>query len=384
MSDNKLLNTKIGILGGGQLGLMLGQEASNLCLDIHFLDKDTSYPVSSISPNIRKGDFTDYEDVIQFGQKMDVISIEIENVNVDALKYLEEKGKKVYPQSRVIRIIKDKGIQKQFYKEKNLPSSPFQLYESKSEIVSALSSGIIKYPFVQKSRMFGYDGKGVIVIKSSDDNNLIFDTPSVIEDLIDIDKELAVIVGRNAKGETTLFETTEMVFNEKGNLLDYLISPSAVNDNIKKTCKELALQVITELDMIGLLAVELFLTKNGEILINEVAPRPHNSGHHTIEANAKSQFRILLDILLDQELRQNESQTYSAIYNILGDLEHNGSPIYQGIDKVLSLDNIYVHLYNKKQTKPMRKMGHITLIGDSPKVLLEKINFIKQNLKVVA
>ncbi|MDA8692617.1 5-(carboxyamino)imidazole ribonucleotide synthase [Saprospiraceae bacterium] len=384
MSKKNLLNTKIGILGGGQLGLMLGQEASNLCLDLHFLDKDTSYPVSAISPNIHKGDFTDYENVMEFGKQMDVISIEIENVNVDALRDLEEKGKKVYPQSRVIRIIKDKGIQKQFYKDNNLPSSPFQLFESKSEIIKAVENGSISYPFVQKSRMFGYDGKGVVVIKSSDDNDEIFDTPSVIEDLVDIDKELAVIVGRNSMGETTLFDTTEMVFNEKGNLLDYLVSPSSVNEDIKKTCKELALKVITELDMIGLLAVELFLTKDGDVLINEVAPRPHNSGHHTIEAYAKSQYRILLDVLLDQELRQNESKNYSAIYNILGDTEHKGSPIYQGLEKVLLLDNIYVHLYNKKQTKPMRKMGHITLIGDSPEILLEKINFIKQNLKVVA
>ena len=384
MSDKNILNAKIGILGGGQLGLMLGQEASNLCLDIHFLEKDTTYPVSGISRHIHKGDFTDYNDVMQFGEEMDVLSIEIENVNVDALKDLEEKGKKVYPQSRVVRIIKDKGIQKEFYKSKNLPSSPFRLFESKSEILEAIENKSLSYPFVQKSRMFGYDGKGVVVIKSANDNDKIFDTPSVIEDLVNIDKELAVIVGRNSKGEMTLFDTTEMVFNEKGNLLDYLISPSSVSEDIKKVCNELALKVITELDMIGLLAVELFLTKEGEVLINEVAPRPHNSGHHTIEAYPKSQFRILLDILLDQELRENESTSYSAIYNILGDQNYTGAPIYQGLEKVLSLDDIYVHLYNKKETRPMRKMGHITILGNTQEILLEKINFIKQNLKVVA
>ena len=384
MSNNKILNTKIGVLGAGQLGLMLGQEASKLCLDIHFLDKETTFPASAISNNIHKGDFKDYDDVLRFGSSMDVISIEIENVNVEALQTLEDNGKKVYPQPRVIKIIKDKGLQKDFYKIHNLPTSEYTLVNNKSELLKAIEDGTINYPFVQKARTAGYDGKGVVVIKSADNNELMFDTPSVIEDLVDIDKELAVIIGRNAKGETTTFDTTEMVFNEKGNLLDYLICPSSVDDSIKERCNALALEIITQMDMIGLLAVEFFLTKDGEILINEVAPRPHNSGHHTIEANHKSQFRILLDILLDLELSDNTSETISAIYNVIGDIEHTGIPIYQGIEKVLSLDDTYVHLYNKKMTKPMRKMGHITLLGMSSNELIEKIEFIKKNLKVIA
>jgi len=384
MSNNKILNTKIGILGAGQLGLMLGQEASKLCLDIHFLDKETTFPVSIISNNIHKGDFKNYDDVLKFGSLMDVISIEIENVNVEALQTLEDSGKKVYPQPRVIKIIKDKGLQKDFYENKELPTSDFILIDNKSEILKAIANRTISYPFVQKSRMAGYDGKGVVVIKSADHNDLIFDTPSVIEELVDIDKELAVIVGRNAKGDTTIFDTTEMVFNDKGNLLDYLICPSSVDKTIIEKCNKLAFEIITKLDMIGLLAVEFFLTKTGDILINEVAPRPHNSGHHTIEANHKSQFRILLDILLDLDISDNSSDSISAIYNVIGDINYTGSPIYQGIEKVLSLENTYVHLYNKKLTKPMRKMGHITLIGKSPNELLEKIEFIKKNLKVIA
>ncbi len=384
MSTNNMLNKKIGVLGAGQLGLMLGQEASKLCLDIHFLDKEISFPASAISSNIHKGNFNDYDDVLRFGASMDVVTIEIENVNVEALKALEKDGKKVYPQARVIEIIKDKGLQKQFYKNQDLPTSDFVLLENKSSILQAIENGNISYPFVQKSRTAGYDGKGVVVIKSAADNDRIFDTPSVIEDLVDIDKELAVIIGRNAKGDITVFDTTEMVFNDKGNLLDYLICPSSVSDQVKLKCSDLAQQIITKLDMIGLLAVEFFLTKSGDILINEVAPRPHNSGHHTIEANPKSQYRILLDILLDLELRDNATDRISAIYNIIGDIDHTGTPIYQGLEKVLSLDNTHVHLYNKKITKPMRKMGHITLIGKSSNELLEKIEFIKQNLKVIA
>jgi 5-(carboxyamino)imidazole ribonucleotide synthase len=384
MSNNNLLNTKIGVLGAGQLGLMLGQEASNLCLDIHFLDKSKDFPASAISNKIYEGSFTDYDNVIAFGKDKDVITIEIENVNTEALKQLENDGIKVYPQARVIEVIKDKGLQKQFYDKLGLPTSPFQLFDDKASILKAIDVSQLQYPFVQKSRQFGYDGKGVVVIKSIDDNDKIFDTSSMIEELVDIDKELAVIIGRNEKGQITTFDTTEMVFNPDGNLLDYLMCPSSVSEEIKQRCTQLATEIIKGLDMIGLLAVEFFLDKQGKVIINEVAPRPHNSGHHTIEANAKSQYRILLDILLGFDMKENMSKSHAAIYNIIGDPAHTGDPIYQGLDKVLSLEDTYVHLYNKKTTKPLRKMGHITILGDSKDILLSKIEFIKANLKVVA
>jgi len=384
MSKKDIHKLKIGVLGGGQLGLMMAQEASKLCLDIHFLDKEVTYPVSAVSQNITCGDYNNYDDVIAFGQDKDVITIEIENVNVDALKELEKKGVEVWPQSDVISIIKDKGLQKNFYTENKIPTSPYHLYNDKQEVVAAISSKEIDFPFVQKSRLAGYDGKGVTVIDNENDLNKIFDCPSVLEQKIIIKKELAMIIGRYQNDDISTFELTEMVFNPVGNLLDYLLCPADVDESITQECRSIATDIITKLDMRGILAVEFFLSEDNEIIVNEVAPRPHNSGHHTIEANRKSQYGMLLDIITNLPKVDNTSHSLSAIYNILGDKNHTGAPIYEGIDKVLSLSNTYVHLYNKSITKPLRKMGHVTVLADKKSELIDKINYIKDNLKVIS
>ncbi|NNE13906.1 MAG: 5-(carboxyamino)imidazole ribonucleotide synthase [Saprospiraceae bacterium] len=375
---------KIGVLGGGQLGRMLQQEASALDLNISFLDKAKDFPTGLITHNFVVGDFNNYDDVIRFGLDKDIVTIEIEAVNADALSELESKGVKVYPQSRVIKTIKDKGLQKQFYSDNNFPTSKYILAVDKDDIINKIKSGEINYPFVQKARTDGYDGKGVVVIKDSNATAQIMDVPSVIEHLVDIDKEIAIIVARNEYHQITTFPLTEMVFDEKGNLLDYLISPANVIEDVINHATSLAHKLITSFDMVGLLAVELFLTKDGEILINEVAPRTHNSGHHTINANDVSQFQMQLRSICNLTLCPPRPRSkYSAIVNVLGTYDTTvGPPFYEGINEILNQEGIFPHIYGKKIVKPLRKMGHVTILSDDEVDLLEKVNFVKQTLKV--
>jgi len=366
------------------LGRMLQQEASKLDLNLHFLDKSIDFPAGLISHNFTIGDFKDYNDVLSFGEDKDIITIEIENVNTQALKELETQGKKVYPQPNVIEIIKDKGLQKQFYKKHSIPTSGFFLVENKQEIKNKLEDGTLKYPFVQKSRLAGYDGKGVVVIKNESEIEKSFDVSSVIEELVDIDKELAIIIVRNSKGETNHFPTTEMVFNPKGNLLDYLICPTDISNTINDKALEIAKKIITTLDMVGVLAVELFLTKSGDVIVNEVAPRTHNSGHHTIDANINSQFNLHLRSILNLSLGDTKQiRPYAAIINVLGDIESKiGTPTYHGLESIINENEVFPHFYGKKVVKPLRKMGHVNITASSKEILIEKINKIKNTLIV--
>ncbi len=375
---------KIGILGGGQLGRMFLQEATRLDLDLYFMDKGFDFPVPRIFPQFVLGNFTAYDDVMAFGKTLDIISIEIENVNTAALNELESMGKEVYPQPAVISIIKDKGKQKDFYIDHDIPTSTYKKIGSAEEILAEIESGHISYPFVQKSREAGYDGKGVAVIRSQTDHNKIIDAPSIIEELIDIDKELAIIIARNPQGETTHFDVTEMVFNETGNLLDHLICPSAVSENIKNECLTLADKLIKDLDMVGILAVEFFLTKDGKILVNECAPRPHNSGHHTIDACNYSQFHIHMRSILSLPLPVIKQSTPSVMYNLLGEGDHAGPVSYEGMKETLAISEVYIHLYGKQVCKPLRKMGHVNIMGDSQEELMRKLNLVKKSLKVKA
>ena len=374
---------KIGVLGGGQLGRMMLQESTTWDLDIYFLDKAFDYPVPSIYKRFQEGDFNNYKDVVDFGEKMDIITIEIENVNTDALKHLESLGKKVYPQASIIEIIKDKGLQKAFYDKENIPSSPFIYEESKASILKSIKEGKITYPFIQKSRLAGYDGKGVSAIISDGDLNKIIDAPSIIEELIDIKKELAVIVSRNTSGELASFPVVEMVFNPKGNLLDYLICPSTITEEVAAKCDQIARTIISKLEMVGILAVEFFLTKSGEILVNEVAPRAHNSGHHTLNYNNYSQYNFHIRALLDLPFPPTRPlYTYGLMWNILGEPGHTGPPHYEGIRDILEIEGVYPHIYGKKITKPLRKMGHINIVGDSREEVLSKLDAVKNKLKV--
>ena len=375
---------KIGVLGGGQLGRMLQQEASTMGLDLHFLDQSKAFPAGQLAHNFIQGDFKNYDDVVAFGSTMDIITIEIENVNAEALSYLESKGVTVYPQAKVIHLIKDKGLQKQFYKDHNIATSAFDLYADKTAILEAIQNQNIHFPFVQKSRLAGYDGKGVAVIKSEDDMGKIMDVPSVIEYFVDIDKELAIIIARNQNGDINAFPVTEMVFNEEGNLLDYLICPSSVSEDVQLECERIAKEIITKMEMVGLLAVELFLTKKGEVIVNEVAPRPHNSGHHTIDANVNSQFNLHLRSILGLSLGDTSMLKPAVMINVLGEKGHTGPADYKGLEEVLKIDGVFPHLYGKKMVKPLRKMGHLTILAGDISDALYKMSQVKSKLKVEA
>ena len=370
---------RLGILGGGQLGRMFIQEAISYDIQVHIMDTDESCPSYIIANSFTKGDITDYNDVIAFGEKLDVLTVEIENVNIEALYDLEKQGVTVYPQPRVLEIIKDKGLQKKFYSENNIPTASFIITE-KSPNKNKIQESI---PFVQKLRKGGYDGRGVTIVETVEDMDSIFEEASIIEELIAFSKELSVIVARNKSGETVVYPAVECEFNSV-NLVEYLFSPADIDSDIERKAAEIAIDVINKIDMVGILAVELFLTEGGEILVNEIAPRPHNSGHHTIECNVTSQFEQHLRSVLDLPLGSTELTRYGVMINLLGNEGYNGLARYEGLNEVLKENDVHVHLYGKKMTKPFRKMGHITVASatmDKAKKIAESI---KGKIKVVA
>lgn len=376
----QISDLKLGILGGGQLGRMLIQEAINYNLTSLVLDPDPEAPCKHIANYFECGSITDFDTVYNFGKKADIITIEIEKVNIEALDQLEKEGKLVYPQARVIRLIQDKGVQKQFFKENDIPTAPFQLVNTKEDIRNSNFS----FPYMLKQRKDGYDGKGVMKINSIAEIDHAFDAPCLIEELIDFEKEIAVIVSRNAKGEVKTFPMVEMEFNSEANLVEFLISPSTYPESIQHRAEEIAKQIAASLNITGLLAVEMFVTKNGEILVNELAPRPHNSGHHTIEGNYVSQFEQHLRAIFNLPLGDTRAINNAVMINLLGEKGHTGVANYQGLEKVMALDGVYVHLYGKKYTKPFRKMGHITVVDQNREGAIEKAQIIKHTLKVIS
>lgn len=371
---------RFGLIGGGQLGRMLIQEAINFDVNIHVLDNDVEAPCKSLATSFTHGAITDYETVYQFGKDKDLITIEIENVNVDALEQLEKEGKEVYPQPHILRLIKDKGLQKSFYQKHGIPTAPFYLVQSKSE----LSDDEINFPYVQKLRTGGYDGKGVQIIKTKEDLIQAFDAPSVIEQMIPFDKELSVIVARNKNGETKTFPVVECEFNPDANLVELLFSPANISQELEKKASELAIQVIDQLGMIGILAVEFFLTKEGDLLVNEIAPRPHNSGHHTIECNVCSQFEQHLRSVLNLPLGDTSMIQAGAMINLLGEVGYNGPVFYSGLEKVIGLKGVQPHIYGKTQTKPFRKMGHITITDDTIEKVLSRTKEVQKEIRVIS
>jgi len=382
--NKKELNKKIGILGGGQLGKMMCQAGSKWNLDLSCLESIMDCPAANACNNIQLGSFTNYEDVMNFGADKDIITIEIESVNLKALQDLEKQGKRVYPQASVIEIIQDKGLQKEFYKTNQLASSEFQLFESISEIKKKVAAGTLQIPFVQKLRKGGYDGRGVHVVKTKDDLDDLLVGSSLIEDLVEIDKEISVIVARNAKGEISAFPVVEMEFNPKANLVEFLISPARISEALEAEAIALAKQLIGKLEMVGLLAVELFLTKTGKLLINEAAPRAHNSGHHTIEASYTSQYEQLLRAIMGLPLGSTENISPAVMMNLLGAEGFTGDAKYQGFEDIIDLAGVNVHIYGKKQTKPYRKMGHITVLASNLDEAIKKANLVKQKITIVA
>lgn len=371
---------KLGILGGGQLGRMLIQEAINYNLTTLVLDPDADAPCKHIANYFENGSITDYDTVYNFGKKADIITIEIEKVNVEALEQLEKEGKKVYPQSRVIRLIQDKGIQKQFFKENDIPTAPFMLVNSKDD----LTNGKFQFPYILKLRKDGYDGKGVMRINDANDVKNAFQAPTLIEELVHFEKEIAVIVARNANGDVKTFPMVEMEFNSEANLVEFLISPSTYPESIQERAEKIAKDIAAALNITGILAVEMFITKHGDILVNELAPRPHNSGHQTIEGNYVSQFGQHLRAIFNLPLGDTRSISNAIMVNVLGEKGHDGVAKYDGLEKILSIDGVYVHLYGKKYTKPFRKMGHLTIIDQNREKAIEKARFVQQTLKVIS
>jgi 5-(carboxyamino)imidazole ribonucleotide synthase len=371
---------KLGILGGGQLGRMLIQQAINYNVTIKVLDPDREAPCRKLCDEFTAGSLSDYETVYNFGKNVDMITIEIEKVNVDALAQLEKEGVLVYPQSRIIRLIQDKGLQKQFFKENGIPTADFQIISSPQQ----LQQSFIPFPYIQKLRKDGYDGKGVY--KVADESYLpgAFKEPSLIEKWIDFEKEIAVIVARNENGDISTFPLVEMEFNPQANLVEFLISPSTLPFEILERAEQVAKKIAESLKIVGILAVEMFLDKHGKILVNELAPRPHNSGHQTIEGNVVSQFEQHLRAIFNQPLGDTACLNNAIMVNILGEVGYEGPSIYQGIEKILKIPGVYVHLYGKALTKPFRKMGHVTIVDSDREKAIEKARLVQQTLKVIS
>ncbi len=371
---------RLGILGGGQLGRMLIQQAINYNVTVKVLDPDREAPCRKLCDEFVVGSLSDYETVYNFGKKVDLLTIEIEKVNVDALEQLEREGVTVYPQARVIRLIQDKGLQKQFFKENGIPTAEFQVISSAQQ----LAQSNIPFPYIQKLRRDGYDGKGVYKVVDESYLAGAFTEPSLIERWVDFEKEIAVIVARNEKGELSTFPLVEMEFNPEANLVEFLISPSTLPFEVQQEAADIAKKIAESLKIVGLLAVEMFLDKSGKILVNELAPRPHNSGHQTIEGNVVSQFEQHLRAIFNQPLGNTESLSNAIMINVLGEADYEGPAVYQGIEKVLKSPGVYIHLYGKALTKPFRKMGHVTIVDNDREKAIEKARFVQQTLKVIS
>lgn len=369
---------KAGILGGGQLGRMLLQAAINYPVETFILENDVDCPSAHLCHHFIKGDITNFDDVYAFGKGLDVITIEIENVNVEALIKLEEQGVAVYPTPAALSIIKNKILQKNFYKQHSIPTSDFVITHTQEELQSHLAF----FPAVHKLAHGGYDGKGVVSINTAADTDKGFDAPAVLEKKVKIKSELAVIIAVNEKGETAIYPPVDMVFDPLLNLLSHQVSPAEVDEKVFWKAEAIALRVVKELKSPGIFAVELFADIDGNVLVNETAPRVHNSGHHTIEANYSSQFDMLWRIMLKYPLGNPDHILPAAIVNLIGEKDHVGPALYEGLEEILAMDNVFVHIYGKKQTKPGRKMGHVTILSNEKQELRHKANQIKQLLFV--
>jgi 5-(carboxyamino)imidazole ribonucleotide synthase len=371
---------KVGILGGGQLGRMLLQAAANYPVETHVLEADDDCPAAHLCRHFVKGSIRDFDTVYNFGKSLNAITIEIENVNIDALEKLESEGVKVFPKPSVLRIIKNKAAQKKYYTEFSIPTAEYTILNSKQEI----SANSRLLPAVQKLAEGGYDGKGVEIIDTLSDAEKGFDGESVLERKVKIKKEIAQIVAVDANGKTALYPPVEMLFNKDFNLLDYQLCPADISKNVLWKIEAIASSVVRNFNSPGIFAVELFVDVNDDVLVNETAPRVHNSGHHTIEAHFSSQFDMLWRIILGYPLGNTIAILSSAMINVIGSEGHSGPALYEGLEEVLTIDNAFVHIYGKSDTKPGRKMGHITVISNEKADLVHKANKIKTLMRVVS
>jgi 5-(carboxyamino)imidazole ribonucleotide synthase len=370
--------TRAGILGGGQLGRMLLQEAANYPVETWVLESDPGCPAAHLCHHFVQGSIQDFNTVLDFGRKVDCLTIEIEHVNVEALEQLASEGLPIYPRPAALRIIQDKILQKAFYAQHEIPTAPFHIINASAELPRHAAF----LPAVQKLGKGGYDGKGVQVLRTEADFGMGFDAPSVLEKLIPIHKELALMVALNERGEAAIYPPVEMVFDPALNLLDYQLCPAELPEKTYWKAEAIALSVARNLGSPGLFAIEMLLDKDQQIYVNETAPRVHNSGHHTIEAHYSSQFDMLWRILLGYPLGNTEPISPSIMLNILGEEGFSGTAVYEGLTETLSVENAFVHLYGKHQTKPGRKMGHVTILSKEKAELLYQARKIKQTLKV--
>jgi len=375
-------NLKLGIIAGGQLAKMLIQEASKWDLTTFVLDEEENCPAGGIASFFVKGNPSDYHSVYRFGKMVDVLTFEIENINIDALKQLKSEGLRISPDPEILELIQDKGLQKEFYLKNNIPTSPVKLFTNSSEINISINNHETSFPFVQKLKKGGYDGKGVAVINNKSELHKLLQGESIVEDKIEITKEISVIAARNLKGEIKCYPVVEMIFNPNANLLDKLICPATITHEQNERAIQIATSIIEELNMTGLLAVEFFIDRNGDVIVNESAPRPHNSGHHTIESVITSQFEQHLRAILNLPLGSTRLKMPAVMVNILGSESFEGAVRYEGLTESMAIEGVKIHLYGKKITRPFRKMGHATILSSDLESALIKADKVKQLIKV--
>ncbi|MEL6810015.1 MAG: 5-(carboxyamino)imidazole ribonucleotide synthase [Bacteroidota bacterium] len=374
----------LGILGGGQLGKMMLYETRKFDITTHVLDPSAEAPCKIACDYFEQGDLMDFDTVYSFGKKVNVLTFEIEGVNIDALAQLEEEGKKVYPSSKTLRHIQDKGVQKQFYKTHRIPTSPFLVFDSKNALNEAIVRKELHYPFVWKSCTGGYDGKGVSIIRDAEDIIPLSSGSCIAEKLIPFKNELAVIVARNPSGQVKTYPVVEMEFHPEANQVEYVICPARIDEAVAQKARAVAAQVSEAFEHVGLLAVEMFQTEDDEILVNEVAPRPHNSGHYSIEASYTNQFEQQIRAILDLPLGKTDSKLGGIMVNLVGAEGHTGAVVYENIDRIMAMEGVTPHIYGKKQTRPFRKMGHVTIVDQDIAEARKVAEEVKKTIKVIS
>ncbi len=377
-------NFKLGILGGGQLGKMMLYETRKFDIYTKVLESSNDAPCKISCNEFVLGDLMDFDAVYNFGKQVDVLTIEIENVNLDALEKLEDEGLKVYPPTKALRIIQNKAKQKLFYVDHDIPTAEFSRFAYASEIEDSIDNGGLEFPFVWKAAQFGYDGQGVKVVRSMEDVKGLPPGECIAEEMIPFKNELAVIVVRSPSGQVVTYPVVEMEFHPEANQVEYVICPARIHDTVAKKAREVALHVSKKIDHIGILAVEMFQTKEDEILVNEVAPRPHNSGHYSIEASYTNQFEQHIRAILDLPLGKTDSKVAGIMVNLVGAEGHTGDVVYEHIEEIMALEGVTPHIYGKKQTRPFRKMGHVTIVNEDIKEARRIAQKVKETIKVIS
>ncbi len=377
-------NFTLGILGGGQLGKMMLYDTRKFDIKTHVLDPSAEAPCRIACDYFEQGDLMDFETVYRFGKKVDVLTFEIEGVNVDALEKLASEGITVYPAPETLRIIQDKGTQKTFYDQHKIPTAPFTLFATKTDLIDAYKAGKLELPFVWKSRTGGYDGRGVQVIRDEEELTFIPHAPCIAESMVPFKNELAVIVARNPKGEVKTYPVVEMEFHPEANQVEYVICPARISDEVAQKARQVAEKVSNAFQHVGLLAVEMFQTREDDILVNEVAPRPHNSGHYSIEASYTNQFEQHLRAILNLPLGKTDSKVGGIMVNLVGAERFEGDVVYENIEKIMDMEGVTPHIYGKKQTRPFRKMGHVTIVHEKIEMARKIAEEVKNTIRVIS